>query len=256
MRTTVSTFAAFASVASTDWLPISMLRASVVLALLPLVVNGMTVTLYGSQQSRSPLVNWYMIEQKIDFKMANPRPSDHPFGQIPFLTDEDGVEVFESGACLLYLADKYQSSSAAERATWTKWVMWANSELDGLCFGAVPGDHRVRGESMSKPDVRSVGRLDEILGEREWLVGDAFSVADVACASYLNYVPIFHGDADLSATPNTAKYMLRCAERPAFGEAFGEGHQQLVIKKANEWLAQGAGGKSGGGFFDKLGLGK
>ena len=110
-----------------------MLRASVVLALLPLVVNGMTVTLYGSQQSRSPLVNWYMIEQKIDFKMANPRPSDHPFGQIPFLTDEDGVEVFESGACLLYLADKYQSSSAAERATWTKWVMWANSELDGLC---------------------------------------------------------------------------------------------------------------------------
>ena len=146
-----------------------MLRASV-LAVLPLVANGMTVTLHGSPHSRSPLVNWYMIEQKIDFKMANPRPSGHPFGQIPFLTDEDGVEVFESGACLLYLADKYQSSSAVERASWTKWVMWANSELDGLCFGAIPGDHRVRGESMSKPEVRSVGRLNEILGEREWLV--------------------------------------------------------------------------------------
>ena len=154
-------------------------------AVVPLV-SGMAVTLHGSPQSRSPLVNWYAIEAGIPFSMAPPRPSNHPFGQIPFLTDDDGVEVFESGACLLYLADKYKSSSAVERATWTKWVVWANSELDGLCFGAVPGDHRGRGESMSRPDVRSVGRLDEILGEREWLVGDEFSVADAAVASYLN----------------------------------------------------------------------
>ena len=154
-------------------------------AVVPLV-SGMAVTLHGSPQSRSPLVNWYAIEAGIPFSMAPPRPSNHPFGQIPFLTDDDCVEVFESGACLLYLADKYKSSSAVERASWTKWVVWANSELDGLCFGAVPGDHRVRGESMSRPDVRSVGRLDEILGEREWLVGDEFSVADAAVASYLN----------------------------------------------------------------------
>ena len=96
-----------------------------------------------------------MIEQKIDFKMANPRPSGHPFGQIPFLTDEDGVEVFESGACLLYLADKYQSSSAVERASWTKWVMWANSELDGLCFGAIPGAPAQHPATTSHPIRRS-----------------------------------------------------------------------------------------------------
>lgn len=30
----------------------------------------------------------------------------------------------------------------------------SNSELDGLCFGAVPGDHRVRGTSMDKPDLK------------------------------------------------------------------------------------------------------
>ena len=131
-----------------------MLRASV-LAVLPLVANGMTVTLHGSPQSRSPLVNWYMIEQKIDFKMASPRPSGHPFGQIPFLTDEEGVEVFESGACLLYLADKYQSSSAVERASWTKWVMWANSELDGLCFGAIPGAPAQHPATTSHPIRRS-----------------------------------------------------------------------------------------------------
>jgi len=163
---------------------------SMLVALLPALVHGMAVTLHGSPQSRSPLLNWYMIEAGIPFTMAPPRPSNHPFGQIPFLTDSDGVEVFESGACLLYLADKYKSSSAVERASWTKWVVWANSELDGLCFGAVPGDHRVRGESMSRPEVRSVGRLDEILSEREWLVGDSFSVADAAVASYLNCTPV------------------------------------------------------------------
>merc|ERR1712138_197633 len=108
-----------------------------------------------------------------------------------------GVEVFESGAILLYLADAYgAASSPQERAKYTKWVVWANSELDGLCFGAIPGDHRVRGTAMDRPDIRSVGRLEEILGEREWLVDGEFSIADVAVGSYLNYVPIFFGNAN------------------------------------------------------------
>ena len=88
--------------------------------------------LHGSQQSRSPLVNWFANEAGIDLEMKDPRPSNHPFGQVPFLTDDDGVEVFESGAILLYLADRYgEASSAAERAAYTKWVVWSNSELDG-----------------------------------------------------------------------------------------------------------------------------
>merc|ERR1719480_231045 len=97
--------------------------------------------------------------------MAAPRPSNHPFGQVPFLTDDGGVEVFESGAILLYLADKYGDATTAEaRAQYTKWVVWSNSELDGLCFGAVPGDHRVRGTSMDKPNLRSVAVLEDMLG--------------------------------------------------------------------------------------------
>ena len=53
--------------------------------------------LYGAQQTRSPLVNWYLIENKIPFIQKPPRPSNHPFGQSPYLTDDDGVEIFESG---------------------------------------------------------------------------------------------------------------------------------------------------------------
>jgi glutathione S-transferase len=161
--------------------------------------------LHGSQQSRSPLVNWYAAEAGIELEMQPPRPSAHPFGQVPFLTDDGGVEVFESGAILLYLADKYEPSDAITRASYTKWVVWSNAELDGLCFGAIPGDHRVRGTSMDRPEVRSVATLEAILGEREWLVDDSFSVADVAVGAYLNYVPLFFPDADLSQTPNIVR---------------------------------------------------
>lgn len=81
-------------------------------------------------------VNWYLEEKGIPFTQKAPRPSPHPFGQTPFLTDDGGVEVFESGAILLYIADAYGGNvTPQQRASYTKWVMWANSELDGLCFG-------------------------------------------------------------------------------------------------------------------------
>jgi len=202
--------------------------------------------LHGSQQSRSPLVNWYALEAGIEIEMQPPRPSNHPFQQVPFLTDDEGVEVFESGAILLYLADAYgKASTPQERAAYTKWVVWSNSELDGLCFGAVPGDHRVRGTSMDNPSLRSVSTLEALLSENEWLVGGEFSVADVAVGSYLNYVPIFFPQADLAQTPSIARYMAKCASRPAFAQAFGDGHAQLVQQKADAWLKAGAGGAAG-----------
>jgi len=47
---------------------------------------SMALTLHGSQQTRSPLVSWYLLENKIEHEMKPPRPSNHPFGQTPFLT--------------------------------------------------------------------------------------------------------------------------------------------------------------------------
>lgn len=193
---------------------------------------------FGSPQSRSPLVEWYALEANIELEPRPPRPSNHPFNQVPFLEDDGGVEVFESGAILLYLADAYGGAATPkERALFTKWVVWSNSELDGLCFGAVPGDHRVRGTSIDRLDVKQVAVLEDILSKRDWLVDDSFSVADVAVGSYLNYVPVFFGNADLSRTPAIARYMRRCAERSAFAEAFGEGHANLVLDKTSRWLS-------------------
>ena len=190
------------------------------------------LTLYGSQQTRSPLVNWYLEEKKIPFTQKQPRPSNHPFGQTPFLSDDGGVEVFESGAILLYLADAYGGNDTPQqRAKYTKWVVWANSELDGLCFGK-----GMSGTQLDKPG-RALDVLEKLLANSEYLCDNEFSVADVAVASYLNYVPVFFGNVrKLPNRPNIGNYMIRCASRPAFAKAFGNDHANLIKQKVPTWI--------------------
>lgn len=194
---------------------------------------SMGVALYGSPQTRSPLVNWYLLENKIPFEQKPPRPSGHPFGQIPFLTDDGGVEVFESGAILLYLMDAYGGIDTPQaRAKYTKWVVFANSEFESLCFG----------KKMSGPQLaqshKSIDYLEKFFASNEYLVDNTFSVADVAVASYLNYIPVFF-NYDLSSRPNIVRYMVRCAERPAFAAAFGTEHAQKVVQSGASWLKGG-----------------
>ena len=87
--------------------------------------------------------------------------------------------------------------------------------------------------------------LDQLLSESEYLVDDDFSVADVAVAAYLCYVPLFFPSVRLNS-PNIVAYMRRCAERPAFAKAFGGGHANAVLaacesyhakREAQHWLA-------------------
>ena len=200
--------------------------------------------LHGSQGSRSPLVNWYLEELNVQYDMAPPKPSDHPFGQIPYLTD-GGVGVFESGAILLYIADKHDKkcTTPEARAKFTKWVMWANSSLDPICF--VENERgQVMGTRLDQPG-RAVQVLDQLLSESEYLVDNDFSVADVAVCSYLNYVPLFFPSVRLSS-PNIVNYMRRCAERPAFAKAFGGGHANAVLAACDN---AGSGGEKLFGLF-------
>jgi len=173
-------------------------------------------------------VNWYCEEFDIPLEMRDPRPSPHPFNQVPHLSDDDGVEVFESGAILLYLADKYGGLATPEqRAKYTKWVMWANSTLEEICFGPGFSGPQLGAPAGSGPG-KALAVLERMLGESDYLVDSEFSVADVAIASYLNYIPVFFGQVSLQSKPNIAAYMKRCAARPAFAKAFGAKHAQAV----------------------------
>lgn len=189
----------------------------------------MGATLYGSQGSRSPLVNWGAEEVGFSLTMGDLSKNPHPFRQIPALTDDDGVLVFESGAILqyIYLKTASEKDSASRRAQITSWIQWANASLDPICFLETP-EGKVYDTGLRKPNKR-IDVLDGILSKQDYLVDGEFSIADVAVASYLLYVPQFFRDIDLSRWPNVVKYMKRCADRPAYGKAFGSNVQSYLI---------------------------
>ena len=83
------------------------------------------LTLYGSQGSRSPLVNWGASEVGLSLTMGDLGANPHPFGQIPCLTDDDDVMVFESGAILQYVYSKAAETngdSESRKAAITSWI--------------------------------------------------------------------------------------------------------------------------------------
>jgi glutathione S-transferase/alpha,alpha-trehalase len=82
---------------------------------------------------------------------------------------------------------------------------------------------------------RALDQLERILSGSDWLVDNTFSVADVAVASYLNYVPLFFRNVKPSSRPQTVRYMRRCAERPAFAAAFSAEHASQVQAFAALW---------------------
>ena len=216
---------------------------------------AMGLTLFGSQGSRSPLVNWALYELDLDFKMGDLEENPHPFGQIPCLTDDNNVMVFESGAILIYLNSLASPNlDEAQKAEILSWVAWANASLDPICFLETP-DGKVYVPSpmtmsssqlaisqflfciiqkrydtgLKKPN-RRIDKLNTILEDKEFLVGDTFTVADVAVSSYLLYVLQFFPDVDLALWPNMVRYMKACASRPAYGNAFGERIQMFLVK--------------------------
>ncbi len=72
------------------------------------------------------------------------------------------------------------------------------------------------------------------MSENEFLVDGGFSLADVAVASYLLYVPQFFQGIDLSRWPNVVRYMKQCAAREAYGDAFGSNIQQYLVSVLDE----------------------
>ncbi|CAB9514114.1 S-transferase GstB [Seminavis robusta] len=190
------------------------------------------LTLYGSQGSRSPLVNWAAYELGLDFTMGDLAKNPHPFGQIPCLVDTDkDATVFESGAILLYMTTLASKDDKKSQAEVYSWVCWANASLDPICFLETP-DGKVYDTGLKNSNNKRIRQLDQILDQRQYLVSeDKFSVADVAVASYLLYVIQFFPDIDLSPWPGIVRYLKDCVSREAYAKAFGPPVQAFLVEK-------------------------
>ncbi len=179
--------------------------------------------LYGVGRSRASIVQWYLEELAIPYEfivldlqageLSQPTfQAINPFGKVPAIVDGD-FTLWESGAILMYLAEKYgkEFDSLEKRATIAQWVLFANSTLASGIFGA---------DTREKETPRLMQPLSELFQRQPFVLGDQFSVADVALGSLLSYIPMML-KLDLSAYPGVTSYIQRMAERPAFEKAIG-----------------------------------
>jgi GST-like protein len=155
----------------------------------------------------------------------------NPNNKIPAIVDPNGpngpLGLFESGAILLYLADKsgkFGGKNAAERATITQWLMFQMGGL-GPMFGQMGYFYKFAGSEIEDPRARERYRdeakrllnvLETELDDKEWIAG-AYSIADMAIAPWLRATD-FYGTRDVLGWDdykNVKAYLARFEDRPA-----------------------------------------
>ncbi|OZI43711.1 glutathione S-transferase [Bordetella genomosp. 5] len=145
----------------------------------------------------------------------------NPFGQVPVLED-DGVVVADSNAILVYVAKKagrtdWLPEDAQGAAAVQRWLSVAAGEI---AYG--PAAARlvtVFGAKFNPEEVIArahliLGRLESHLAGREWLGGNAPTIADVAIYSYVARAP--EGNVDISGYPKVNALLRRIEALPGF----------------------------------------
>ena len=199
----------------------------------------MTTTIYGVSGSRAIRSLWAIEEVGIEYTHVathffNDSKTDeylavNPNGRIPALVDGD-LTLFESMAINLYLTKKYAPalypSSDGEQAKAIQWSVWAISEIEPQQMQIVIQKFFNRDnidqsviDSATENVQRPLAVLNEHLADREYLLGDSFSVADLNVAGVMLLMQMI--DFDLSAYPNIQKWTSRCYERDALKRAQG-----------------------------------
>jgi glutathione S-transferase len=192
----------------------------------------MALTLYGGARSRASMPRWYLAERGIpytwvllDLAAGENRGEAflalNPFGKVPVLTDDSaaaggGLTLFESGAILLYLADRYggEFENAEQRALAEQWVLFANATLSTALFVE---------SAREREFPRLMTSLDRLLAPGRPLLGEAWGVADCAVNAHLAYLPVFFPQLDLSPYPNVQATIAATRARPAYQAAITTG---------------------------------
>ncbi len=150
----------------------------------------------------------------------------HPFGQIPTLQDGD-LALFETGAIVLHLAERYPGLLPDDGRARSRAVMWMFAALNtveppilDLSVAKIVEGGEPWAEArlpLVRERVRGrLGQLSAYLGDAAWLE-DAFSAGDLLMVSVLLRVRM---SGILAEFPNLAAYVERGEARPAYQRAF------------------------------------
>jgi GST-like protein len=158
----------------------------------------------------------------------------NPNNKIPAIIDPAGADgkplaLFESGAILLYLAEKtgqFLPTTPAERYETIQWLMFQMGGI-GPMFGQVGFFHRFAGKEYEdkRPLTRYVTEakrllnvLEQRLTGRDWIMGDQYTIADIAIFPWVRILSGYYEAAELIGTaayPNVQRALERFVARPA-----------------------------------------
>ena len=161
-------------------------------------------------------------------------------GKIPAIIDPDGPDgrpltLFESGAILLYLADKtgrFIPADPARRWETIQWVFFQMAAI-GPMFGQVGYFHKFAGKEIGDPrplqryvdeSRRLLGVLDTRLEGRAWLMGDDYTIADIATLGWVRNLITFYEARELvgyDAFANVVAWLERGLARPPVQRGLG-----------------------------------
>lgn len=158
----------------------------------------------------------------------------NPNGKIPSIIDPNGPDgkplaLFESGAILLYLAEKTGKlipTDAGSRYETIQWVFFQMAAI-GPIFGQLGFFHKFAGRAITdkRPleryraeSRRLVGVLETRLTGRTWIMGDAYTIADISMLGWVRNLIGFYEARELVGFddfPNVAAWLERGLARPA-----------------------------------------
>ena len=178
-----------------------------------------------------------------------------PNNRVPAIVDDDPAEgdtpisVFESGAILLYLAEKtgrFIPSDLGGRVEVLQWLMWQTGGLGPMCG---QNHHFVRYAPEPIPyainryvseTARLYAVLNRRLADREYVAGDEYSIADMACYPWI--VPHEVQRMNLEEFPHLARWFKAIGAREGTQRAYAEGkaiNSQPTVSEASKKILFG-----------------
>jgi GST-like protein len=176
----------------------------------------------------------HLIDFANDDQKSPEFESLNPNGKIPAILDPHGpggqpLALFESGAILLYLAEKtgqFLPRNPVARLQAIQWVMFQMGGV-GPMFGQVGffvkfagkdfEDKRPRDRYVAEA-TRLLGVMDTALAGKSWFLGEDYTIADISMLGWVNGLVNFYGAGDLvgfDRFANVKAWLARGLERPA-----------------------------------------
>ena len=159
----------------------------------------------------------------------------NPNGRIPSIIDPNGpggkpIGLFESGAILLYLAEKTGKLIPADAAGRYETIQWVFFQMAGIgpMFGQFGHFYKAAADKVANNSYpmeryrdeakRLLSVLESRLADRDWIMGDAYTIADIAILGWVRNLVGFYGAGDLvdyASLTHVPAWLERGLARPA-----------------------------------------